>query len=277
MKSLTLPNGEKIYYIDKLTALDVYEEIYLENDYMQFGIEVKDNDIIFDVGANIGLFSRFIAQQAQSLKIHAFEPVPIIFEALKANTKDLPAQIRAYNIGLAEKNQKSKIHYYPKVSADSAITPFDWDLKVNQYVQNYNETIVKWMPIAKIIPKFLRKSVVKAGLKNMYKTKLMDCTLRPLSDIISENKIERIDLLKIDAENYEREVVAGIKYSDWDKIQQVSMEIHTHIKGGENLLNEISELLKTKKFQVNVDKDSRFGSMGVFMLYAKKNGKNQPK
>jgi FkbM family methyltransferase len=271
MKDLVLPNGEKIYYIDKLSALDIYEEIYVENDYLQFEIKVNDNDVIFDVGANIGLFSRFIAQQARDLIIFAFEPVPIIYEVLEANLKNISTNLKTYNIGLAETNQKTKIHYYPKVSADSAVRPFDWDLKINQFLHNYNETFVDLMPIAKFVPKFLRKFVVKTWLKKYYKSEMVDCTLRPLSDIILENNIERIDLLKIDAENYEREVLAGIKEEDWNKIRQISMEVHTHIKNGENLLNEIVEMLKGKSFQVYVDLDSRFGNMGVFMLYAKKN------
>jgi len=270
MKSLVLPNGEKIYYIDKLSALDIYEEIYIDNDYLRYDISVEPNDTVFDVGANIGLFSRFIANQAPNLKIYAFEPVSITFEVLEANLRNLGGDLKLYNIGLADRNQKTKIHYYPKVSADSAITPFDWDLKVNQFVQNYNEMIVKQIPIAKFVPKFLRKAVVKAGLKNMYKAELLDCNLRPLSEIIKEDKIKQINLLKIDAENYEREVLAGIRNNDWNLIQQISMEVHTHIKGGENLLNELVDLLKSKKFQVEVDEDSRFGMMGVFMLYAKK-------
>ncbi|MFW9971967.1 MAG: FkbM family methyltransferase [Candidatus Odinarchaeota archaeon] len=270
MKTLMLPNGEKIYYIDRLSALDIYEEIYIEKDYLQFGIKVNDNDVIFDIGANIGLFSRFITQQARNLRIFAFEPVPIIYKVLEANLRNLPANIKTYDIGLAENNRITKIYYYPKVSADSAIRPFDWDLKVNQFIQHYNEMFVEIVPIAKIVPKFLRKFVVKAWLKNNYKSKMVDCTLRTLSDIILENNIECIDLLKIDAENYEQEVLAGIKEEDWNKIRQISMEIHTHIKDGENLLNEIVEMLKEKSFQVDVDLDSRFVIMGVFMLYAKK-------
>ena len=270
MKDLILPNGEKLFYIDKLSALDIYEEIYNENDYLQFGIDVKDKDVIFDVGANIGLFSRYIAQKARNLNIFAFEPVPIIYEVLEANLKNLPAKIKIYNIGLADHSGKTKIHYYPKVSADSAIVPFDFDLKVSQFVKNYNESIVEMKPIAKYVPKFLRKYVVKAVLKNMYKSKEFDCILQPLSDIISENTIKQIDLLKIDAENYEWEVLQGIRGEDWNKIKQISMEIHTHIKGGETLLEDIKNLLKEKNFHFKVDMDGRFAYGGVYMVYAKK-------
>jgi FkbM family methyltransferase len=271
MKDLVLPNGEKIYYIDKLSALDIYEEIYVENDYLQFEIKVNDNDVIFDVGANIGLFSRFIAQQARDLTIFAFEPVPIIYEVLEANLKNIPAKIKTYKIGLADHSETTKIHYYPRVSADSAIVPFDFDLKVSQFFKNYNESIVQMMPMAKYVPKFLRKYVVKAGLKRMYKSEMLDCILRPLSDIISENGVKQIDLLKIDAENYEWEVLQGINEEDWNKIKQISMEIHTHIKGGENLLENIKKLLEEKEFSFKLDMEGRFAFGGVYMIYAKKN------
>ena len=111
---------------------------------------------------------------------------------------------------------------------------------------------------------------MRVWLKKFYKSEMVDCELRSISDIILENNLERIDLLKVDAENYEREVLRGINGEDWDKIRQISMEVHTHIKGGENLLDEIVELLNEKAFQVDLDLDSRFGIMGVYMLYAKK-------
>ncbi len=270
MKKLTLPNGKIISYIDKLTALDVYDEIYEKNEYLRYGIQVTDNDIIFDVGANIGLFSRYITTKAKNLHIFTFEPVPIIFDVLEENLKNLPAEVKNYNVGLAEKDEITEIHYYPKVSADSAIIEFDWDLKVNQFLRNYKETIVKEIPIAKFVPKFMRKSVIRWELKRLYKAELVSCKLRTISDIIQENNITTINLMKIDAENYEFQVLAGINQSDWDKIQQISMEVHEHIEGGSNLLNKLSNLLEDKGFNVKKEEESRFSLMGVYMLYAKR-------
>ena len=270
MKTLTLPNGEIISYVDKLTALDIFDEIYVENDYLRYGIHVADNDIIFDIGANIGLFSRYITTQAKNLRIFTFEPVPIIFDVLEENLRNLPAEFKNYNIGLAEKEDITKIHYYPKVSADSAIIEFDWDLKVNQFLRNYKEMVVGFIPGAKYVPKFMRKSVIRRGLKHMYKSKLLPCKLRAVSDIIQENNLNTINLMKIDAENYEFQVLSGINESDWDKIQQISMEVHEHIEGGEDLLNKLGDMLEKKGFNVTKERNSRFGQMGVFMLYAKK-------
>lgn len=270
MKTLTLPNGEIISYVDKLTALDIYDEIYVKNDYLRNGIQVADNDTIFDIGANIGLFSRFMAKQAKNLRIFTFEPVPIIFEVLEENLRNLPAEVKNYNVGLAEREGMTQIHYYPNVSADSAIIEFDWDLKVNQFLRNYEEMIVGFIPGAKSIPESERKEFIEKGLKTMYKAEMLPCKLLTISDIIEENKLKTINLLKIDAENYEAQVLKGINQSDWDKIQQISMEVHEHIEGGKDLLNKLGDLLERKGFSVMKERNSRFGSMGVFMLYAKR-------
>ncbi|MBD3196398.1 MAG: methyltransferase, partial [Candidatus Lokiarchaeota archaeon] len=94
--------------------------------------------------------------------------------------------------------------------------------------------------------------------------------IRPISDIIEEYQIERIDLLKIDAENYETQVLKGISDSDWDIINQIVVEVHEHIEGGENLLIRIKKLFDSKGFKTVRGEDTRRPSLGVYMLYARK-------
>ncbi|MBD3340591.1 MAG: FkbM family methyltransferase [Candidatus Lokiarchaeota archaeon] len=271
MRQLVLPNGKEIYYIDELTALDVYREIFKENIYFKHDIEIKNGDIVFDVGANIGLFSLYIADLVSDLNIYAFEPVEPIFKILKANVADLSCNITTYNIGLSKKDETIEFFYYPKVSADSAAVQFDWDYKVEKYVENYKEAVCKNIPIARIVPKFLRKRVVRAGLKRMYQSEKIQCRLRSLSDIIREEKIEQIDFLKIDAENFEKQVIAGIEDDHWNLINQIAMEVHEHIKSGKNLLNKFIKLLENKSFNVKVGEEDIFAKLGVYMLYATKN------
>ncbi|MHA1805615.1 MAG: FkbM family methyltransferase [Promethearchaeota archaeon] len=168
MKKLTLPNGLEIFYIDKLTALWVYNEIFVDNIYLRNGIEVNPEDIIFDVGANIGLFSLFIAEKAPGLKIYTFEPIKLLYEMLVANLSRISCDIKNFNIGLSDKPGTTNIIFYPKVSGDSAIIPFDMEFKVSKYVEHYKEAVCKEFPIARIIPLFLRKYVVRAYLKKLY-------------------------------------------------------------------------------------------------------------
>lgn len=270
MNQKLMPNGMNLFYIDQLTADYIYREIYEEQNYFQHGISLKDGDTIFDVGANIGLFSKYVTMHATNLNIYTFEPVPSIFEVLTANLANQPGKVKNYNFGLAEKASQMQMIFYPKVSGDSAIIPVDYDYKIPKYLENYNEAIAKQMPIAKLVPKWLRKRVVKAGLKKLYKGEMVTIELRTLSEIIQENGIQRIDLLKIDAENYESQVLAGINAQDWPKIQQIAMEVHTHIKGGQNLLVDFIKLLENKGFKVFQGKDDLEARMGVFLLYAKR-------
>ena len=59
------------------------------------------------------------------------------------------------------------------------------------------------------------------------------CRLRRLSDVMKEQGVERIDLLKIDVERAEEEVLGGIEDEDWEKIDQIVMEAHDEDVGRE--------------------------------------------
>jgi FkbM family methyltransferase len=265
LKRVKLPNGDRIYTPDRITSSSVYDEIYKKNEYIQRGIVLHDGDVIFDVGANIGLFSRYVAGQVKGLRIFAFEPVPITFEALELNLKGIPATVKAYNIGLGERSETVEIDYFPRVSCDSSIVPFEWNVKIEQYTKWF-----KKKPVTKYFPVRFNRALATTWLKWAYKSVKTPVQLRPLSDIIQENDIDRIGLLKLDAENYEKQVLAGIQEYDWDKILQIAMEVHTHIKGGEKLLDDLSAMLKEKGFTIETRLDSAYGEFGAFMVYAVK-------
>jgi len=267
----TLPDGTIVSCFDKLTALYVYDEIFVNEVYTrQGGIEVHPGDVVLDVGANIGLFTMYLARKARNVEIHAFEPVYPIFKALAVNVAGLQADVHTYNIGLGETERDADFQFYPRVCADSTATPFDLDAKVARYVETYGQSIAKDMPIARIVPKAFRHRVVRSFIKWLYTGQAVPCHVRPLSDVIAEQHITRIDLLKMDAENAERQVVAGITDADWDKVKQVAMEVHTHIKGGENLVAEMQGVLESKGFRVSHGAESRETIMGVYMIYGKK-------
>jgi FkbM family methyltransferase len=271
MNSITLPNGLRVNCIDKMTARYVYDEIFVDQVYTRpAGIEIHQGDVVFDVGANIGIFTIFAAAQAADVEIHAFEPAAPIFEALQANVAPLGPRVHAYNIGLGETMHDIDFQFYPRVCADSTATPFEFEAKVAWYVETYEQSIAKGMPIARIVPKAWRPRVVRSFLKRIYTGQKITCHIRPLSDFIAEQHVTHIDLLKVDAENAERQVVAGMTEADWGIIRQVSIEVHTHIKGGENLVAEMQGLLQAKGFQVSQGEPSRETIMGVFMVYGKK-------
>lgn len=52
-----------------------------EETYEQFGIEVEREDIVIDIGANIGVFSIFSA--AKGAYVYSFEPIPSVIKELE--------------------------------------------------------------------------------------------------------------------------------------------------------------------------------------------------
>ena len=75
MKKTKLRDGTVIYCLRKPEAkmLDHHVEGYL-----QHGIAINDGDVIFDVGANIGVFGIRALQYGPNVKSYCFEPIPDI-------------------------------------------------------------------------------------------------------------------------------------------------------------------------------------------------------
>jgi len=270
MKKLTLENNIEIYGLDMLTAQFVYNEIYEDNVYLKNNITIKNGDTIFDIGANIGLFTKFVCENNNDITAYTFEPVPQIFEALEKNLSELKGNIININKGIGNEIKETEILFFPHVSADSAIVPVEFNRKIKMFVKSFDETIAQMAPAAKKIPKPLRSIVLKLHRKWLYRSKRVKIQLTTISDIIDQYNITKIDLMKIDAENYEWQVLQGIRDDHWKKIRQISMEIHSHIKDGDDMHNQVKSLLENNGFTIYIDMDDPMTKVGIYMLYGKK-------
>ncbi|MEM1574242.1 MAG: FkbM family methyltransferase [Candidatus Methanomethylicaceae archaeon] len=63
---------------------------------------VKDNDVIIDVGANIGYYTVLFCKRAYNGKIIAIEPNPLSFKLLQHNTKNFQ-NVKNYRMALSDK------------------------------------------------------------------------------------------------------------------------------------------------------------------------------
>src|SRR5207237_2237409 len=77
-----LPNGMAIVQQNRNETDYLYQEIFAENNYFKYGIEVGDEACVFDVGANIGMFTLYVSQRSRRARIYAFEPIPEVCAAL---------------------------------------------------------------------------------------------------------------------------------------------------------------------------------------------------
>lgn len=74
----------------------------------------QDNDIVLDVGANIGWYSLLLASQLpQQIQIFAFEPEPDNFRCLQYNLeKNKISTVAAYQQGISDKTETKTLHLY---------------------------------------------------------------------------------------------------------------------------------------------------------------------
>jgi FkbM family methyltransferase len=138
--------------------------------------------IIFDVGANDGGYSKILRHYFPKANIYAFEPHPLTFKLLKkVGNKH---NIKTLNIGLGEKNAKTKLWDF----ADDAI------LKSTQ-------------------PTSTLASIYKDVIEDYYKQKSQSFSVKitTLDEFTKMNKTPNIDFLKIDTEGNEYKVLLGAK------------------------------------------------------------------
>ena len=61
-----LPDGSPFIARNRNETRFLYGEIVEERSYLRHGVEIRDGDIVFDAGANTGMFTRFVASVAPS-------------------------------------------------------------------------------------------------------------------------------------------------------------------------------------------------------------------
>ena len=203
-------------------------------DYFAQGLELKPGDTVFDVGANIGLFSLAAFHRCgRDLCVYAFEPVRSLHDLLCRNIERnaSSARIEALAYGLSDEAGPVQMAYYPRASALSTAYP-DEEADIGVMREAVLNTIMHLdeAPLAvqclRWIPQGIRSGVVQFALRRALRPLAVTCEMRTLSRFVRERGIQRIDFLKIDVEKAELDVLRGIEPEDWRKIRQVVVEVH---------------------------------------------------
>ncbi|MCA1607041.1 MAG: FkbM family methyltransferase, partial [Acidobacteria bacterium] len=248
-----LPNGMAIIHKNKNETDFMYREIFEDQVYLRHGITLDEGSCIFDVGANIGLFSLFVGQMCENAVIYAFEPIPPIFEILRLNMALYGLNGKLFEYGLASETESDTFTYYPHVSVISG-----------RFADAAQERAV--------VKSFLRnqpqEGASEALLDEMVRERLTSehivCQFRTLSEVMHEHGIECIDLLKIDVEKSEADVLAGIREDDWQKIRQIVVEVH-NIDGR---LGQMRALLERHGYYLNIQQEAMLEGTSLCSIYA---------
>ena len=242
----------------------LYEEIFAKHTYVRHGIRLFDGACVFDIGANIGMFSMYVAQHCRNPRVYAFEPLAPIHDRLQANLGRHLADAQLFRIGLSAQDGSVEFTYYPGYSMMSGQT---------DYADPQAEV--------QVIKAFLRNEQADAAdsavllehvdelLVDRFREVRHVCTMRRLSDVIREQGVTEIDLLKIDVQRSERDVLDGIDDAHWACIQQIVMEVHDATgTATEGRVGDLLDLLEDRGYRVEIEQDPLLRSTDRYNLYA---------
>jgi FkbM family methyltransferase len=255
------PTGLEFFHHSRAETGYVYKEIFEERVYFRHGITLGKGDCVFDVGANIGLFTLFVQETFKEVQVHAFEPCPDILSILRANVSRYGDKVVPHPYGISDQPGEAEFTFYPRYSIMSGF-----------HAQEAQDT--KTIR-AGIRNRLRERNAANAEIRDQYVDWLVQkalsekkeylCQLRSLSGIIRQERIREISLLKVDAEGSELNVLQGISDEDWPRIQQVVMEIHDP---DGTLAPHVKELLEIHGFTCIFEQEQRLSGAGVANCYA---------
>ena len=249
---IQLPNGQTIAHLSAHQTNALYNEIVTDEIYMRHGISLEDGDCVFDVGANIGLFTLFVQHQFPNTTVYTFEPIPPTFALLQANMSAYCPGVKVFECGLSNQSESADFTFYPEMSGISGryAEPVKDKQAAKAMILRHidNESFSQSVRADHSLGSNQDDDHIDRFIEDRYQHKTFCCQLTTISEIIDEHGIEKIDLLKVDVEKSELLVLEGIETKDWPKIKQLAMEVD----GPENL-RKIKTLLEAHDFQIQVD------------------------
>lgn len=247
----------------------LHDEIFVDEVYLRGGIVLRSDAVVFDVGANVGMFSLFVGARCPSAQVYAFEPVPQVHAKLQQNIDERGLTVRPFGYGLSDRDQEISFYYYPSVSIMSCRRDYiNWENEVDlmkRYVANERENgpAGREEHLAEI-----------EGLTDKdFEFVECRCRLKTMSAVIDEVGVRAIDLVKIDAQRAEYDVLKGIEARHWPLIQQISMEVHDEAGSPtEGRVDQVTALLAEQGFQVSAAVEDMLRGTGRYAVYAKRPG-----
>ena len=250
-----LPNGLEIVHLNGYETDYLYREIFEEQCYLRHGVTLSDGATVVDIGANIGMFSLFVMSQVSGARIYAFEPAPAVYELLKANCEAYGGSAQAFNAGVAASAGTASLTFYEKSSVFSGFHSDEADDR------RAIEAVVR-SALSGHAP---ADEDIAALTADRLRRATHECRLTSVSDLIREQRLERIDLLKIDAEKSELAIVQGIADEDWPKIRQLVVEVHD--ASGE-AVQRMQALLAARGYRCALEQQPLLQRAGLYNLYA---------
>ncbi|MFZ3491921.1 FkbM family methyltransferase [Streptomyces sp. 5.8] len=240
----------------------MFNEIYQHRVYERHAIVVPSGATVVDAGANIGLFSLFVAQRAA--QVLAFEPCPPTYQLCAANLQlNAAASVRLLDAALGSRTGTAEITWYPGATGLSTLHP---DLAAE--AATLHAIASREIETGALDDAEAWREQAADIIEGKLRGHLFPCRVLRLSDVLDTTGVRDVDLLKIDVQKAEADVLAGIDERHWPHIHQIVAEVHD-INGR---LAELVKQLRTRGFHTVTEADPMSQGAGLHYLYARRPG-----
>jgi FkbM family methyltransferase len=207
----------KVYENSDLSLNWSIQEIVDNDEYLLTNFQSNDKSVFIDIGANNGIATLILAKQNPNSVIYSFEPDPKLFNILVKNVELNELQnIKLSNKGVSNETKLHNLYLHPHFSGGNTTCTTSDDLKLF-FGQDINVVQIECISF---------------------------------DDIIKNNNIENVKLLKIDCEGAEYEILYNSKLFKNGYVANMVGEFH-NLGYNTQSKNDIEELVKYSKQYVN--------------------------
>jgi len=173
--------------ISKELIVNKKREIFTTDFMKEF---IQENEIVIDIGANIGYYALLEAKVASKGKVYATEPVPYNNEILRRNVRcNNYSNISVFTYAIGNRNGQGKMNVYDKSN---------W-CSFTDNLENLNSEIIKEIEVP----------------------------LMTMDSFIKENVKQYPTLIRMDVEGYEHQIIKGMSnLLGKNKPLKILMELH---------------------------------------------------
>ncbi len=205
----------------------LYKEIFGRQRYFRRGFEIRPNDTVLDIGANMGMFALWAAPQAAQGRVIAVEPMDVI-ECLDGNMRlNGLGNITPLQAAVGRDGDELEFVDYP-------------GFNIITHQAGLRPTRITRLLIRLLLFRYRAQPVhVRASCVS-------------LGRIIDELGLSMVNYLKIDCEGGEYDIFRTLAPEHWQRIERIAMEFHELQPGQRH--EELVSLLKAQGFEVEVRK-----------------------
>lgn len=188
--TLELRNGLSFYKANHNT-LSIFKEIFINKVYDRGEVKIDEGDIVFDIGANVGVFSLY-ASQKKGTQVFAFEPHPQNFEILMNNVnQNKLTNVKCFDFALGSENGD-------RILMEGSIAGGHMLSHIGVYEKEVSE----------------------------YARGVLEVKSRTFASIKKDLNLAKIDFVKLDCEGAEGEIIKSLGKSGLSDINKMAIEFH---------------------------------------------------